>query len=199
MANVDSIIDRLLEGTAASYSRADARSNLRRLVEAAREAVAEVGMKVTAHDIARRAGVGIGTFYRRVRSRDLLLEAVLIETVEDMISLARAAKDDCDPWRGFQAFAMQYVQLRMTSCGLNAALGDTALNLEPQLRQLREALRSMVARAQAAGAMRKDVSWEDVAFLLSCVQPARQTIGLNAAQTQWQRTLAVLLDGLIAR
>jgi AcrR family transcriptional regulator len=194
--DVDRAVDRLLGSE--PRPRADARRNLRLLVEAAQEAVAEVGVEVTAHDIARRAGVGIGTFYRRVPSREALLDAVLIETVEDILGIARAAVD-AEPWEGFRTFARRYVQLRAASCGLNATLGGAATPLEPWLGRLRELFRQMVARAQDAGVMRADVTWQDVAFLLSSVLPDQHTIGLTAGENQWRRNLDILLDGLATK
>src|SRR4030081_2048160 len=116
-------VTRLLGLDAENRPRADARRNVQRLVEAARIAVAEVGVTVTAHEIARRAGVGIGTFYRRLPSRDALLEAVLTDTIDEMVTLAGKAVEDPDPWHGFCVFAEAFVQLRAASCGLNEALG----------------------------------------------------------------------------
>jgi AcrR family transcriptional regulator len=191
-----SAIDRLLadEGR---RPRADAQRNVVRLVSAARAAVAEVGVDVTAHEIAHRAGVGIGTFYRRVPSREALLEAVLAELLGDTVALADRALEDPDPWAGFCGFAAAFVRLRAASCGVNEALGDQCgLSLEPTLAQLRERIRRMVERAQAAGAIRPDVAWQDVPFLLAAVLPGDHTIGLHAGDQQWRRNLQVVLDGL---
>jgi AcrR family transcriptional regulator len=195
----DQAVDYLL-GETASQPRADARENLRRLVEAARQAVAEIGIGVTAHDIADRAGVGVGTFYRRVGSREALLEAVLLQTVDAMLATADSALADADPGRGFRTFAGAYAQLRAQSCGLNAALGTSPTpGLTSRLKRLRERLRDMVTRAQAAGAVRSDVTWQDVAFLLSSALPDQRTIGLTARRDQWRRNLDLLLDGLSPR
>lgn len=180
--------------------RADARRNVARLVEAARAAVAEVGVQVTAHEIARRAGVGVGTFYRRLPSREVLLAAVLAEVIDEMLSLAGECLRDPDPWRGFRRFATEYVQLRAASCGLNEALGEhRGLDLDPALAELRGHLERLVDRAVAAGAMRADVGWRDVAFVLASAVPEPRTIGLRAEPDQWRRGLDVILDGLAAR
>ncbi|WAL63728.1 helix-turn-helix domain containing protein [Amycolatopsis cynarae] len=188
-----SAVERLL---AADSPRADARRNMQRLVDAARAAIAEVGVDVTAHEIARRAGVGIGTFYRRLPSREALLEAVLDDLLAEMTGLADRAMTEPDPWRGFRTFAEDYVRLRATSCGINDALGGCPLNLDGPLARVRERLSALVRRAQDAGVFRADVTWQDVAFLLAGVLPGDHTLGLPAPEGQWRRTLGIALDGL---
>ncbi|MEJ3657058.1 TetR/AcrR family transcriptional regulator [Actinomycetes bacterium KLBMP 9759] len=192
-------VDRLLAG--GPTPRADAHRNVERLVAAAREAVAEVGTGVTAHEIAQRAGVGIGTFYRRIGSRDDLLAAILLESLDEGMRLAAEALDDPDPWAGFAGFATAFVQLRAVSCGVNDALAGRTTVVLP-LDRVRESIRKLVERAQRHGAMRADVTWEDVAFLLAGAT-VDHTIGLSPATTtgdeQWRRTLGVVLDGLAAR
>ncbi|WP_064745506.1 TetR/AcrR family transcriptional regulator [Pseudonocardia acaciae] len=198
MSGADGAVTRLLAG-GGGQPRADARRNVARLVDAARAAVAEVGVQVTAHEIARRAGVGVGTFYRRLPSREALLEAVLADVIDEMLALARECLRDPDPWRGFRRFAVDYVQLRVASCGLNEALGEhRGLDLDPALAELRGHLERLVTRAVQAGAMRADVRWPDVAFLLASAVPEPATIGLRAEPEQWRRNLDVILDGLAA-
>ena len=192
-----SAVDRLLAEEAAQ-PRADAKRNVARLVAAAREAVDEIGLDVTAHEIARRAGVGIGTFYRRVPSREALLEAVVYELFDKGFAAADAGLADPDPWRGFAGFATAYVHLRAASCGVNEALGEQGakLNLSGPATVLRDRIRLLVARAQEAGVMRTDVTWQDVAFVLGAVIPGESTMGIPAADEQWRVNLKVLLDGL---
>lgn len=195
-----SAVDRLLAEESVR-PRADAERNVARLVAAAREALDEVGLDVTAHEIARRAGVGIGTFYRRVPSREALLEAVVHELFGKGFAAADAGLADPDPWRGFAGFASAYVHLRAASCGVNEALGERGakLNLAEPASVLRERIRLLVTRAQEAGAMRTDVSWRDVAFVLASVIPGESTLGIPAQDEQWRVNLKVLLDGLRTR
>ncbi|WP_051871889.1 TetR/AcrR family transcriptional regulator [Streptomyces sclerotialus] len=190
-------VDRLLVDASGNRPRADARRNVERLVAAARTAVAEVGVDVSAHDIARRAGVGVGTFYRRVPSREALLEAVLEEVLAEVMALADRALADPDPWRGFAAFAAAYVGLRTESCGIGEALGGACGEVfERTLADLRGRVRALVGRAQEAGVLRTDVAWQDVPFLLAAVATADRTVGLAAGERQWERHLQVVLDGL---
>ncbi|MCX4092047.1 TetR/AcrR family transcriptional regulator [Nocardia sp. alder85J] len=190
-------VERLLADDADRSPRADARRNLERLVAAARAALAEVGVEVTAQEIARRAGVGKGTFYRRIPSREILLEAVLAEVLAEALAVADRALTRPDPGQGFREFATAYVRLRAESCGVNEALGGAGFpGLDGVLSEIRSRLRQLVERAQAAGAMRPDIDWADVAFVLAGVTTDPHTIGLRADDRQWERNLAVVLDGL---
>jgi AcrR family transcriptional regulator len=193
-------VARLLALEPGQLPRADARRNVRRLVAAARAAVAEVGVSVTAHEIARRAGLGIGTFYRRVPSREALLEAVLADLVDELVAAAGAGLADPDPWAGFTAFAATFAELRAASCGVNEALaGQHGLDLGPPMAELRTQLRLLVQRAQLAGVLRADIDWTDVPFVLGGVVTDDHTIGLRAADQQWRRNLRIVLDGLRPR
>ncbi|MFF0268865.1 TetR/AcrR family transcriptional regulator [Kribbella sp. NPDC004536] len=193
---MESAVDRLLDGPT---PRADARRNVERLVAAAQAAVDEVGTAVTAHEIARRAGVGIGTFYRRVPSREALLEAVLAVAIEELTERARAAAKADDPWPAFCSFAADHVRLRATSCGLNEALGGAGgLALADRIDEFRTEFRALVRRLQLAGVLRAGVTYRDVAFALAGVVPQLRTLGMTADRTQWRRTLRIVLDGLRA-
>ena len=178
--------------------RADAQRNLERLVAATREALDELGLAVTTRDIAQRAGVGLGTLYRRVPSLDALLAAILTDTIDEMTDRAAHALDSPDPWRGFAGFAETYVQLRASSCGLHDALSGRGerLDLEPRITRLRRAMRQLVQRAQKAGTLRTDLDWRDVPFALATAIPPDHTIGLVPSDDQWRRNLRIILAGL---
>jgi AcrR family transcriptional regulator len=179
--------------------RADAQRNAGRLVAAARAALDEQGLEVTTRDIAQRAGVGLGTLYRRIPSLDALLTAILTDTVTEMTTLARRARRAPDPWTAFVEFAEAYVQLRASSCALNAALsGSGHPGLADYIGQLRDEVRHLVQRAQAAGVIRDDLDWRDIPFVLASAIPADHTIGLTAQPDQWRRNLGIILDGLNA-
>ncbi|NDU76864.1 TetR family transcriptional regulator [Actinomadura sp. DSM 109109] len=193
MSGTRSAVDRLLDDGTGRRPRADARRNVERLVVAAREAAGEIGAEVTAHEIARRAGVGVGTFYRRVSTLETLLEAVLAEVLGEIVAKGDEGLGDPDPWAGFCDFAMSYTRLRNELCDINYALGGS---IDDALAQLRERMRLLVERAQGAGAMRADITWQDVAFLLMSVSTGDHTVGLQAGDHQWDRNLRIVLDGL---
>jgi AcrR family transcriptional regulator len=183
--------------------RADARRNVERLVAAARSALDEEGLGVTTREVARRAGVGLGTLYRQIPSLDALLAAILFDSIAEMTGQATRALDDPDPWRAFARFAEVFVQLRASSCGLHAALSgdhDQAINqaIDGEVTKLREAVHKLVVHAQQVGALRGDIDWSDIPFVLASAIPADHTIGLPARQDQWQHNLRIILDGMRA-
>ncbi len=197
---MNNAVERLLAAETGTAPRADARRSLERLVGAARAALAEVGVEVTAQEIAVRAGVGKGTFYRRVTSLEALLQAVLEEVLEEVLVLGDRALAEPDPWRGFTEFAALYVRLRAESCGVNEALGGAGFpGLDRVLAEIRALIRKLVGAAQESGTLRGDIAWQDVAFLLAGVSTDADTIGLHADGDQWSRNLAVTLDGLRVR
>jgi len=190
-------VDRLLVDASGRRPRADARRNVELLVEAARTAVAEVGVDVSAHEIARRAGVGVGTFYRRIPSLEVLLTMVLEEVLDEILETADQALKDPDPGSGLFVFATAYVRLRVESCGINDALGGSCgVALDQRLDELRARIRRLVERAQAAGIVRTDIAWQDVPFLLAAASTQGRTLGLQAGDQQWDRNLRIILDGL---
>src|SRR3954471_17002002 len=84
--------------------RVDAERNRQRIVTAAREAFAELGLDVPMEDIARRAGVGIGTLYRRYPPRPELIAAAFETKMTAYADIAQQAPADPDPWHGFCDF-----------------------------------------------------------------------------------------------
>lgn len=189
-------IEKLLEG---GLPRADAQRNVERLVAAARTALAEVGTGVTAHEIARRADVGVGTFYRRVESREALVAAVLAELIADAVAEADRLLGSADPWAALCEFAVAFVQMRAANVAVSEAVaGQCGFAPEDALAQLRERFRLLVGRAQEAGAMRADIAWQDVPFLLASVATGTTTLGLRATGRQWERNLGIVLDGMRA-
>lgn len=181
-----------------SGRRADARRNAERIVAAARAALDEEGLGVTTREVARRAGVGLGTLYRQVPDLDELQAAILFDAIAEMTAEAARGLRDPDSWQGFAGFAETFVQLRVASCGLHDALCTDAHEqaIAAEVTRLREAIGALVRHAQEAGTLRSDVDWRDVPFVLASAIPASHTIGMPASQDQWKRNLAIILDGL---
>ncbi len=188
-------VEQLLAGE--ERPRADAQRNVERLVAAARAAIAELGTEVTAHEIARRAGVGVGTFYRRVESREALVAAVLDELIGDALARADELLATADPWTAFCEFAAVFVRMRAGNVAVSeVVVGQCGFAPASALAALRDRIRALVERAQEAGAMRPDLPWQDVPFLLSSVATGATSLGLRAGDRQWERNLRIVLDGL---
>jgi AcrR family transcriptional regulator len=177
--------------------RADARRNADTLLAAARAALDEQGLAATTRDVARRAGVGLGTLYRHFPAMDALFTAIVVDHIAELTALAEAGRHDPDPETAFSDFATHYVQLLSTSRGLHETLSRPRQpELTAHVLRLSAAIRRLVRHAQDLGAVREDLDWRDVAFALTAAVPAEHTVGVPARPDQWRRTLRVVLAGL---
>jgi len=177
--------------------RADARRNRQLLLDAAASCIAEQGLSVAALDIAERAGVGVATLYRRFASKEALIEQVILERFAVLEQAGARALEDPDPWSGFAAFVHTLAAMVSENSGLSEAFGSA---LPPAVaagqERVRAAIQRLTERAQHAGALRPDISWQDIVFLPKAVLTNPQCLGLTAGERSWERTLTVLLDGL---
>jgi AcrR family transcriptional regulator len=177
--------------------RADALRNYAKVIAAARQAFAESGASTSLEEIARRAGVGIGTLYRHFPSRQALLEAVYEDEVEDVCRQA-AELDECDPWEALVSWLHRFVGYLATKRALAEEMLEY-MDRDAQLFQsCRESLfaaaQPLLERAQRAGAARSDVTLPDVIKLVGAVAK------IPAAEPgQTERILEIALDGLRAR
>jgi AcrR family transcriptional regulator len=144
--------------------RADAQRNLDRLLDVAGECFAEQGLDVTIDEIARRAGIGHGTVFRNFPSKQDLVVAVLNERICELTEVALAARDEPDPWEGFAGFFRRLAALYAENLALLAGL--ERCEGTPEKDELGDAVEQLVQRAQRAGALRRDVTAEDVLMLV---------------------------------
>jgi AcrR family transcriptional regulator len=145
--------------------RADARRNYDKLVAAARDAFAENGTSASLEEVARRAGVGIGTLYRHFASRQDLLEAVYVVEVEEACASAGEFAD-LPPWEALAAWLHRVVSFAVRKQALAEELWNYLDRDAEVFRGCRTALLStgepLLERAQRAGAVRPDVRIDDV-------------------------------------
>jgi AcrR family transcriptional regulator len=180
-------------------TRADAIRNRARVVAAAAEVFAEKGEAAVVPEIAARAGVGKGTVYRCFPTKDLLVAAVATERVRWFEREARAAAAAADPWAAFTAFMAEVADAHCRDRGMVASMSQ-ALE-EPELLEARAdahaALRELMDRAIAQGAMRADADPADLKILLGGI--ARS---LAAAQEPdaavWRRSAQLVVDAFRA-
>jgi AcrR family transcriptional regulator len=195
-ATAGKIADRLSSATGKTR-RADAQRNTLRLIRAAQATLDDLGVQANSHEIARRAGVGVGTFYRQFGSLNELLAVVLTDLLDQIITAGRAGLADPDPWNGFVSFAEVFVRLGSLSCGVKDAVrGQEVLDLQPAVESMSSQITDLVTRAQEAGIMRPDVSWHDVACVLASAFPPPSTLGVTNGPDQWRRSLDIVLAGL---
>jgi len=140
--------------------RADAQRNLDRVIGAACECFAEGGVDVSVDDVARRAGVGHGTVFRRFPTKEALLDAVLGKELDRMVLLAQGALAEEDPWDGFAGF------FRAAADGYarNRALVESKERCQelPQMLVVQEAAHELVRRAQKARVLRRDLTADEI-------------------------------------
>ena len=192
-------------GSAAQRSqrplRKDAERNRLRILQAASEVFAERGLAASLDDIARHAGVGVGTVYRRFRDKDDLIEALFEQKIEQVVIIAREAADLPAAWQGLVFFLEQAIALQVADRGLRQVLLSRSYGqdrVERARSRLGPLIGQLVARAQAEGSLRSDVQFADVPLILLMVSSVG-TCTQGADQGLWRRYLMVVLDGLRAR
>jgi AcrR family transcriptional regulator len=184
--------------TEARPLRADARRNRELLLAAAREVFAGRGLDAPLDEIARRAGVSIGTLYNRFPARVELVDAALAEQVLTSVRLAERAMADPDPWRGLATHLTAIAELQAVDRGFTDICVYTLPTdsvTERAKRRGNELTIALVERAQRAGVLRTDVDITDIGLLMWAA--VRATEGVRAlAPDAWRRHLALMLDGL---
>lgn len=183
--------------------RADAERNRRRLLEAARQAVAEEGPEVTIEAIAARAGVGVGTLYRRFATKQALLEAVAGDRIAEIERACRHALDQADPWDGFCRLARFLVETQTRDRGFVHAVGEQLVGPDGQLGDAAQhafaSVAEVIVRAQRSGAMRGDIDLGGVLWILSSLAaPTNPVLAqlVERPDEERERSLTIVLDGL---
>jgi len=161
--------------------RADAQRNHERVLDAACECFAERGVEVSCDEVARRAGVGHGTVFRRFPTKDALISAVILRRIRDLAAVADAALGEPDPAEAFAGFfreaATAYARDRALVEGFGSCVDA------PEVTAFLDAVSRLVEHAQDAGALRRDLSADDVLALVPAASryPAVILDGLRAA------------------
>src|SRR3954451_15078398 len=180
--------------------RADAARNRAAIVEAAREVFAEQGLDAPLDEIAKRAGTGNATLYRRFPTRGDLVAAVFAERMAAHLDAVEAGLADPDPWRGFASYVETVGVMQARDRGI-ADLVTMDVAAAPEIERLRaqafDGLVGLVDRAQAAGVLRADFETQDVVLLLMAnAGLVERAHGISADASA--RLIHVLLDGFRA-
>jgi AcrR family transcriptional regulator len=175
--------------------RADAQRNRDRVLVAAAEAFAASGPNVSVDEIARRAGVGHGTVFRRFPNKEALIAAVVSERLRELADCAAALLEEPEAGAAFEQFVWQVAELQardrtLFECApLCGAIADVA---EAKSR-LHGLVTELVTRAQTEGSLRLDIEPDDVPVLVgSAILGSAQAADPDA----WRRYVAVVLAGL---
>jgi AcrR family transcriptional regulator len=182
--------------------RCDARRNRERVIEAAREALAEYGLDAQMDDIARRAGVGVGTVYRHFPTKDVLVGELIRRKLTGSADLARRSleSDDGDPWESFASLLRAQAELAARDAALQRAtwLASPAAfrHALPAVQDLRDAMDAVIERAKAAGAVREDLTTDDVRALFSGLGGMMAADAHGLQRCDWRRQLEFSLEGM---
>jgi AcrR family transcriptional regulator len=186
--------------TEASHLRADARQNRDRILEVARTLFAARGIDVPMAAIARHAGVGVATLYRRFPTRESLVTEVFADQFAACVSAVDDALTDPDPWRGFCTVIRTVCDMQAVDQGFSAAFVTAfpeALDVEPYRERAVQGFADLTRRAKESGQLRADFVPEDLALLL--MANGGITAGsTEAALAASRRLVAYLLDGFRA-
>ncbi|MFI5605602.1 TetR/AcrR family transcriptional regulator [Amycolatopsis sp. NPDC051903] len=170
--------------------RADARRNRARVLAAAEEAFATDGLAVPLDDIARLAGVGAGTVYRHFPSKEALFKAVVVERLAQYADEARELLDAPDPGTAFYDYFTRVIEQASLNRAICEALGAASAYKADVSTEFRDNLAALLERAQAAGAVRADITGDDLrALIVGALAVERYSPGSH-------HLVRVLLDGL---
>lgn len=181
--------------------RADARRNRELVLAAAEQVFAESGLKGQVEEVARRAGVGVGTVCRNFPTKQALVEAVLTSMYESLLLRALEALENPDPGEAFERFfiALPEFQARHRALGEQMANElELPTSAQPLREQLTRALTELVTRAQASGAIRPDIGPADVSMLFAGIAHATALAG-ELQPVLRERYVRIILDGLRPR
>ena len=183
-----------------SPQRRDAQRNRAALLASARELFAERGLDVTLDEVARHAGVGVGTAYRNFAGKTALVDDLLVERVQALVDLALACAEVDDPWEGLRGYVEQAMALQVADRGLKQLLyahADAHVRVDAVRAQLGPAVGALVQRAHDAGVLRPDVDVSDVPVInvmLGAVVDLTRDVDPHA----YRRYLELVLAGLRA-
>jgi len=175
--------------------RADAARNRDAIVAAAREMFAAQGLSASLEEIAARAGVGIGTLYRRFPARRELIAAALAGRVAEYAAAAERGLAADDAWAGLVGFVERTCELQASDRGLAELLAGARLEDDELARLLRDVtgdVDAMIGRAKADGTLRADFTRDDLTLVLIAAGAVVHVAGAPAA---WRRFLALTMEG----
>jgi AcrR family transcriptional regulator len=201
------VMFRTLSPQSAHGRQAEARRNDRAVLDAARDVFAAQGADAPVSAVAERAGVGMGTLYRRYGSKTELLQRLCVLAMEQAIEAAGEALRAADPWTGLCGYIRACVEMRSGALGSLAGQIDVTDEMMSTARRGLTLAREVVDRAHRAGSLRPDVTDLDIALLIESFsrgvlappgERAPEGQDLEEERNVRSRLLSIALDGLRA-
>ena len=178
--------------------RADAERNRERLLAAAAEVFTQRGLDVSLDEVARHAGVGVGTVYRRCADKEQLVETLFTERIDNVAAMATRALELPDPWAGLVCFLEQLATALTSDVGLRELL-MFATYARDRVSYARETFTPLVGalvdRAKASGQARADLAPTDVPFIALMLSASAEYARQSRPEI-WRRYLTLLIDGM---
>ncbi|MGW3287468.1 TetR/AcrR family transcriptional regulator [Streptomyces sp. NPDC001002] len=179
--------------------RRDAELNRRRLLAAGREVFRDRGLTATLDDVARHAGLGVGTAYRHFANKEELVDAVFEDMIDRVEASAREAAADPDPWHGLASSLEKVCELQAHDRGLREVMLGTGKAAQRHAlvdRRVRPLVDALITRAKEQGTLRADVVPLDLPMIQLMVASITDRTG---EPDLWRRYLRLLLDGMRTR
>lgn len=175
--------------------RADAQRNLDRILEAATEAYAELGPDVTVDEIARRAGVGHGTVFRRFPTKDALRAAVVCARLDELLARAHQLLEESDAGAALEKFVWTAAETLRRDRQLFEGVARCGCfnDVSSAKQDLHDTVGKLVRRAQKDGSVRRGIDARDIGALVGAAIQASVHAERDDA---WRRYVRVVLDGL---
>jgi AcrR family transcriptional regulator len=178
--------------------RRDAERNRQRILKAAAQVFTERGFEATLDEVARRAGVGVGTVYRRFPDKTSLAGALFEERIDALVQMAERAQEEPDAWAGLVWFLEHSAEMLAGDRGLREILlyavhGHDHVTYARD--QMRPAVDRLVKRAQADGQVRADLAATDIPLIEFMIAATAEYTRCVRPQL-WRRYLTLILDAL---
>jgi AcrR family transcriptional regulator len=191
------VASRALRPLSGRGRQAEARRNDLAVLEAARDIFTELGANAPISAVAERAGVGMGTLYRRYGSKTELLQGLCVLAMEQALDAGDEALRADDPWTGLAGYIKACIELRSGALAALAGQIDTTAEMRSTARRGMACMEEIVARAHQDGSLRADVTFLDIAWLIE--QFSRHTpdrIDPQEERNARSRLVAIAIDGL---
>jgi AcrR family transcriptional regulator len=179
--------------------RADAARNRRRILDAAAAVFAKRGLEASTAEIARRAGVGEATLFRRFPTKTDLIVAILAEQMDGVAAMTEQYLSEPDPWRAIERWFETIVEQQVSDRGAFDAVKEECMSspaLADRRRRVIELMTRLLRRAQEAGVVRDDITATDLAFLSTAASSVAGVAFPGLRPDLWRRYLGVILDGI---
>jgi AcrR family transcriptional regulator len=177
--------------------RRDAARNRAKLTAAGREVFAEQGPDASLEEVARRAGVGIGTLYRHFPSREALAEEIFAEHMDDVAAAAEDAAAAADAWSGLVSFLEHVLALQARNLPLRSLFlrHGGSRGIAERRRLIVPLLEQVIEHGREHGVLRDDLTVGDLSLALWSFAPVLEATA-DVAPNAWRRHLRIVLDGM---